>query len=272
MKHGAHRERGRGGEASWGRGPRWEWGASAGMHQGKGGGGLLQAERTEAQRPDGKRAGVPGNVGWLEKTLQGGGLAPAELSWGQVRKTPLWETGALFWGPWGKPLLCFMQKHEASILWPPDVKNWLTGKDPDAGKDWRQQETGTTEDEMVGWHHWLSGHEFEQTLGVGEGQGSLACCSPRGCKESDTTEWLNNEGMRCRLWKITLVAMGKTDHSAARPVQERQVKSTYLVFREASSECYEDFPGGPMVKNSPSNAGDIGLISGPGRSHMLQGS
>ena len=80
---------------------------------------------------------------------------------------------------------------ETPMFWPPDVKNWLTGKDPDAGKDWRQEEKGTTEDEMVGWHHWFNGHEFEQTLGVGDGQGSLACCSPWGHKESDTTEWLN---------------------------------------------------------------------------------
>ena len=72
-----------------------------------------------------------------------------------------------------------------------DAKNWLIGKDPDAGKDWRQEEKGTTEDEMVGWHHRLNGHEFEQAPGVGDGQGSLACCSPRGHKESDTTEWLN---------------------------------------------------------------------------------
>ena len=66
------------------------------------------------------------------------------------------------------------------------------GKDPHAGKDWRREEKGTTEDEMVGWHHWLSRHEFEQTLGDGEGQGSLACCSPWSCKESDTTEQPNN--------------------------------------------------------------------------------
>ena len=64
------------------------------------------------------------------------------------------------------------------ILWPPDVKNWLIRKDPDAGKDWRQEEKGTTEDEMVGWHHQLDGHEFGQAPGVGDGQGSLACCSP----------------------------------------------------------------------------------------------
>ena len=67
-----------------------------------------------------------------------------------------------------------------------------SGKDPDAGKDWRQEEKGTTEDEMVRWHHQLNGHEFEQVLGDGEEQGSLACCSPWGCKESDMTERLNN--------------------------------------------------------------------------------
>ena len=80
---------------------------------------------------------------------------------------------------------------EAPILWSPDVKNWLTGKDPDAGKDWRWEEKGTTEDAIVGWHHQLDGHEIEQALGVGNGWGSLACCSPWGCKESDMTEWLN---------------------------------------------------------------------------------
>ena len=80
---------------------------------------------------------------------------------------------------------------ETPILWPPDGKNWLIGKDPDAGKDWRQKEKRTTEYEMVGWHHWLDGHESEQALGVGDGQGSLECCRPWGRKESDTTEQLN---------------------------------------------------------------------------------
>ena len=81
---------------------------------------------------------------------------------------------------------------EAPILWPPDEKSWLIGEDPDAGKDWGQEEKGATEDEMVGWHHQLNGHEFEQTLGDGEGQGSLVCCSPWGCKEPYMTERLNN--------------------------------------------------------------------------------
>ena len=74
-------------------------------------------------------------------------------------------------------------------LWPPDAKNWLLGKDKDAGKGWRQ-EKGMTEDEMVGWHHWLNGHELEQAPGAGDGQGRLACCSPWNRKESDTTEQL----------------------------------------------------------------------------------
>ena len=78
---------------------------------------------------------------------------------------------------------------EAPILWPPDSKSSFIGKDSDAEKDWRQEEKRPTEDEMVGWHHWLNGHEFEQALGDGEGQGSLACCRPWGCKESDMTEW-----------------------------------------------------------------------------------
>ena len=80
---------------------------------------------------------------------------------------------------------------EAPILWPPDVKSWLIRKDPDAGKDWRQEEKGMTEDEMVGWHHWFNGHESEQAPGDCEEQGSLLCCSPLGRKELDTTERLN---------------------------------------------------------------------------------
>ena len=80
---------------------------------------------------------------------------------------------------------------ETPVLWPPDEKSWLIGKDSDAGKDWRWEEKGTTEDEMVGWHHQLDGHEFEQTLGVDDGQGGLACCSPWGHKGSDMTERLN---------------------------------------------------------------------------------
>ena len=79
---------------------------------------------------------------------------------------------------------------EAPIIWPPDAKKWLIWKDRDAGKGWKQEEE-TTEDGMVGWHHWLGGHEFEQALGISDGQGGLECCSPWSHKESDMTEWLN---------------------------------------------------------------------------------
>ena len=80
---------------------------------------------------------------------------------------------------------------ETPILWPPDAKRWLIWKYPDAGKDWGQEEKGTTEDEMVGWHHQLYGHGFGWTPGVGVGQGGLACCGSWGRKESDTTKRLN---------------------------------------------------------------------------------
>ena len=109
---------------------------------------------------------------------------------------------------------------ETLILRTPDAKSWLTGKDPDAGRDWGQDEKGTAEDEMVGWHHWLNGHEFEWTPGVGDGQGGLVCCGSWGHKELDTTERLNWietnknikrnekgsltsvwEAILCRIWK-----------------------------------------------------------------------
>ena len=81
---------------------------------------------------------------------------------------------------------------EAPVLWPSDAMSWLIGKDSDAEKDWRQEERGMPKEEMIGWHHWLNGRGFEQAPGDSEGQGSLACCSPWGCKELDTTEQLIN--------------------------------------------------------------------------------
>ena len=108
---------------------------------------------------------------------------------------------------------------ETPILWPPDVKNWLIGKDPDAGKDWGQEEKGTTEDEMVGWHHRHNGHGFGWTPGVGDGQGGLACCNSCGCKESDTTEQLNwtelmgQDAMILVIYKLRTVELpGKLKH------------------------------------------------------------
>ena len=91
-------------------------------------------------------------------------------------------------------------KAETPVLWPPHVKSWLIGKDCDAGRDWGQEEEGTTEDEMAGWHQRLNGREFEWTLVDGDGQRGLACCDSWGRKESDTTEWLN--------WTVTLKVWG----------------------------------------------------------------
>ena len=82
-------------------------------------------------------------------------------------------------------------KAETPVLWPPYAKSWLIGKDSDAGRDWGQEEKGTREDEMAGWHHWLDGHKSGWTPGVGDGQGGLVCCDSWGRKESDTTERLN---------------------------------------------------------------------------------
>ena len=96
----------------------------------------------------------------------------------------------LYWREDSRPQ-SFWRGLTYAILWPPDVKNWLIWEDPDAGKDWRQEEKGTTEDEMVGWHHQFNGHGFGWTPGVGDGQGGLACCGSWCCKESDTTERLN---------------------------------------------------------------------------------
>ena len=97
-------------------------------------------------------------------------------------------------------------KAETPILWSPHVKSWVIGKDPDAEKDWGQEEKGRTKDEMAGWHHWLNGREFEWTPGVGDGQGGLTCCNSWGRKESDTTEQLNwTEYLKEESWRFSLI-------------------------------------------------------------------
>ena len=116
-------------------------------------------------------------------------------------------------------------KDEAPILWPPDAKNWLTGKDPDAGKDWRQEEKGMTEDGKVGWHHRLNGCEFEQALGVGDGQGGLACCCPWGRHEWATEQQLTGWEIPGQHWSLCslclpwrpLVALGWPRHFSRSP-------------------------------------------------------
>ena len=138
---------------------------------------------SDLREVDYKESWVPKNwCFWtvvLEKTLE------SPLDCREIQ--PVHPKGSHFW--------IFIERTdveaETPILWPPDAESWLIWEDPDAGQDWRKEEKGTTEDVMVGWHHWLNGHEFEQTPGDGRGQGSLMYCSPWGLKESDTTEQLN---------------------------------------------------------------------------------
>ena len=105
---------------------------------------------------------------------------------------------------------------ETPILWSPDAKSWLTGKDPDARTDWEQEETGATEDEMVGWHHRLDGHGFGWTLGVGDGQRGLGCCNSWGRKESDMTERLDWTELNWTELKISHTATKKIMHAATK--------------------------------------------------------
>ena len=122
----------------------------------------------------------------LEKTPE------SPLDWKEIQ--PVHSKGGQPWVFFGRT----DAKAETPVLWPPHVKSWLIGKDSDAGRDWGQKEKGTTEDEMAGWHHQLDGCEFEWTLGVGDGQGDLACCDSWGHKESDTTEQLNWTELECK--------------------------------------------------------------------------
>ena len=129
---------------------------------------------------------VKASLGWfsfwtvvLEKTLE----SPLDCK----EMQPVHPKGDQSWVSIGRTDV----EAETPLLWPPDAKSWLIWKDPDAGKDWGQEEKGKTEDEMVGWHHWLDGHGFGWTLGVVDGQGGLVCCSSWGRKELDTTEQLN---------------------------------------------------------------------------------
>ena len=169
------------------------------------------------------------------------------------------------------------------------LKNWLIGKDPDAGKDWRQEEKGMTEDEMVGWYHRLDGHEFEQALGVGDGQRSLACRSPWGHKESDTTEWMNwTELIKFksdselsswpllslleyveRVWLLplsfnywTMWLVDKLRDKFPMVLLWSYLDSSPLQLCSGES----NFPGGLDGKESACNAGDPGSKPGSGRS------
>ena len=146
-------------------------------------------------------------------------------------------------------------KGETPVLWPPHAKSWLIGKDSDAGRDWGQEEKGTTEDEMPGWHHWLYGRESEWTPGVGDGQGGLACCNSWDGKELDTTERLN--------WIAQLVknlpAMQETLFNSwvwKNPWRRDRLPTPVLL----------GFLCGSAGKESACNVGDLGWIPGLGRS------
>ena len=132
----------------------------------------------------------------LEKTLE------SALDCKEIQ--PVHSKGGQSWVFFGRA----DAKAETPRLWPPDTKRWLIGKDSDDGRDWGQEDKGTTEDEMAGWHHQLDGHEFGWTPAVGDGQGGLVCCNSWVCKESDTTERLNwtvpNMAFSCFTYKESL--------------------------------------------------------------------
>ena len=159
---------------------------------------------------------------------------------------------------------------ETPILWPPDEKNWLIGKSPDAGKDWRWEEKGMTEDEMVGWHHWLNGHEFEQAPVVGDGQGSLARCSPWVTKSqtwlSDWTKLVTGcrlhfclkEGWTWKNWRFQIVVLKKTlesflDSKEFRPVNSRG-NQLWIFIRKTNAEApilWQPDAKSPLIGKDP---------------------
>ena len=150
----------------------------------------------------------------MPKTLQGNTFLESSLESKEIK--PVKPKGNQSWIFIGRTAA----EAETPILWPPDEKSWLIRKDPDAGKDWRQEKKGSTEDKNVGWHHQLDGHEFEQALGVGDEQGSLVSCSPWGLKESDTTERLNRTERTEPDW-------GREDNRGKMPFSPHHIKGTY---------------------------------------------
>ena len=118
---------------------------------------------------------------------------------------------------------------EASILWPPDGESQLIRKDPNSGKDWRQEEKGMTEDEMVGWHCQLDGHVFEQALGVSDGQGSLVCCSPCDHKDLDMTEWLNDNNSLSYNYGTFYIILGYKPNSLSVSMNFKSLQLVYLL-------------------------------------------
>ena len=130
---------------------------------------------------------------------------------------------------------------ELPILWSPDVKSQLTGKDSDAGKDWGQEEKGVTHDKKVGWHHQLKQQELEQTLGDNEGQGSLACYSLWGCKGSDATQWLNNKGIAHLgfLWGLNKTIMKQYSTVSGKWV--KAIRSIFFITATISANIWANY-------------------------------
>ena len=165
-----------------------------------------------------------------------------------------------------------MLKLKLQSLCHPDAKNWLTGKDPDAGNDWRQEEKGTTEDRMVGWHHWLNGHKFEQTPGDGKRHGSLVCCSSWGCKESDTT--LANEQQLSISQSDTFIAGGDeekhTEESPSGSSWEKHQESVSFL-RAALKPWALALPPAPWVESMASSTSEYaGSVHGSREFQLLR--
>ena len=153
----------------------------------------------------------------LEKTLE------SPLDCKEIQ--PVYSKGDQPWDFFGRN----DAKAETPLLWPPHVKSWLIGKDSDAVRDWGQEEKGTTEDEMAGWHHWLDGWESEWTPGVGDGQGGLACWDSWGRKEWNTTEWLNwTEPKGNQSW----IFIGRTDAEAEAPIFWPPDVNNFLIWKD----------------------------------------
>ena len=150
-------------------------------------------------------------------------------------------------------------KAETPVLWPPHAKSWLIEEDSDAGRDWGQEEKGTTEDEMAGWHHWLDGRESEWTPGVGDGQGGLACCDSWGRKESDTTKRLNGTELNWTEWLLHAIwSQHRSQHNTVKIKNNYNLKKKFKVHGSRTSLVAQ------RLRLHLSTAEGIGLIPGPG--------
>ena len=183
-----------------------------------------------------------------------------------------WESLGLQGDPispfWRRSVLVFIERTDVEaltpILWPPDAKSWLIWKDPDTGKDWGQEEKGTTEDEMVGWHHRHNGHGFGWTPGVGDGQGSLACCA--SCGRRVRHDWVTELNWTELIMRASTVAQWERICLQCRWCRRSRFNTWVgkIPWRrdKPPTPVFMGFPGGTDSKESTHNAGDLGLIPG----------